>query len=255
MKIAALQHHYEAFLDEKKITTLVERYAKKNIDLLLFPEYFGFEKHATVALFQTLSVRYKMYICSGSLITEGKNRSYFFSPSGNYGFQDKWHLTPYEIEVDKLIPGDSLQVFETTFGRVAICICYDIEFPLLVRSLVEMDARIILVPSYTRSVHGFYRVFLSARARALENQCYVIQSAMIGKTDTDMTYGAATVCSPVDMGFPEDGLLACGPRDTPGDVIVDIDLKQLDAIRMRGETRNYIDWNSKEYPKPVLTTL
>jgi predicted amidohydrolase len=263
MRIATLQYQYEPLEDfgayAKKILLLVEKLAKQKIDLLLFPEYAGYEmiSFATLEkmqtylpdyleLFRKLAVAHKIYICAGSIIQltgQGAyNRSYFFSPSGGVEFQDKCNLTHDEIKEGILSPGQSLKIFETPWGKTAISICYDTEFPTLVRTLVEAGTKLILVPSYTSSIHGFYRVFLSARARALENQCYVAQSVLVGKTDSDITYGSACVLGPVDAGFPEDGVLALGKRDVPGELIFDLDFSKLDEPRKRGQTLNHEDW-------------
>lgn len=246
MKVVALQYNWEFYEDfprySEKITHLVEK--NKDADLILFPEYAGcHEKYVPdyINLFQSLSSKYKMYICAGSIVDGGYNRSYIFSPHGKMGYQDKCNLTPDEIKEGVLTQGKELKVFETDFGLIGICICYDSEFPTLVRTLVEKGVKLILVPSYTSSPEGFYRVFLSCRARALENQCYVIQSAMVGQTDTDMTFGAASACSPVDQGFPEDGLLALGKRDIMGQIEVDLDFAKLDKVRQNGQTRNHED--------------
>jgi predicted amidohydrolase len=262
MKIASVQYSYKPLKNfkayAKKITKLVENYAAQNIQIVLLPEYAGFEMVAFATLeemqgllpqylelFQELSRRHNLFICSGTLMVttpQGTfNRCYFFSPSGKVEYQDKCNLTPFETEEGILSPGNSLKLFKTTLGPIAICICYDVEFPTLVRQLTDAGAELILVPSYTSSVEGFYRVFLSCRARALENQCYVIQSCLVGHTDTEMTYGSAAACTPVDAGFPEDGLLALGKRDKAGDIVVEIELSRLKAVREKGQTKNYKD--------------
>jgi predicted amidohydrolase len=119
-----------------------------------------------------------VYICSGTQAVPTEkgafNRSYFFSPNHVFSYQDKCILTPYEIDEGILSAGDTLTLFETKFGKIGICICYDVEFPKFAEMLVNKGAQLILVPSYTSTVHGFYRVFTSCRARALEHQCYVV---------------------------------------------------------------------------------
>lgn len=258
MKIAALQYSYsfpknfQAY--EKKITALVAQMAKSSVDLLLFPEYAGYEMAsianwekdmpAYLELFQQLSHDHQMYICSGTHVVRTEkgafNRAYFFSPN-HFGYQDKCILTPAEIEEGILSSGNTVTLFETKFGKIGICICYDVEFPRIVEILVDKGAQLILVPSYTSSIHGFYRVFTSCRARALEHQCYVVQSALVGQTDVEMAYGAAAVCSPIDEGFPEDGILALGTRDQEEAVMADLDFARLEKARLAGQTRNYQD--------------
>jgi predicted amidohydrolase len=259
MKIATLQYCYDFPKNfhayEKKIKTLIKQLANENVQLVLFPEYAGFEISSIpkwqqelpsyLNLFQSLSHEHQMYICSGTqVVTTEKgtfNRSYFFSPHRIFSYQDKCILTPFEIEEGILSAGDTVILFETKFGKVGICICYDIEFPKFSEMLVNKGAQLILVPSYTSTVHGFYRVFTSCRARALENQCYVVQSSLVGQTDVEIAFGAAAVCSPIDNGFPEDGLLAMGTRDQDETIIATLDFGLLEKVRSEGQTRNYAD--------------
>lgn len=259
MKIASLQYaydfptHFQSF--ERKIKTLIAELAKQGVDLVLFPEYAGFEMASIpgweelfskyLSLFQNLAQEHHMYICSGTHVVKTKsgtfNRSYFFSPSGKFAHQDKCLLTPYEVEEGILSAGNTLTLFETQFGKVGICICYDVEFPRLVETLINQGVQLILVPSYTSSVHGFYRVFISCRARALEHQCYVVQSAIVGQTDVEMAFGAAAVCTPIDDGFPEDGLLALGKRDQVETIVATLDFERLKKVRTDGQTHNHKD--------------
>ena len=262
MQVAALQYQYDfpSSFDayRRKITSIVQSHHQKQVSLLLFPEYAGLEmlSFSTIDtidhylkdyldLFHHLSSKYNMYICSGShVISDGSkryNRSYLFSPTGSLGFQDKCILTPFEKNEGLIAPADLLKIFDTRYGKIAICICYDIEFPFLVSKLAKAGAQAILVPSYTASYHGFYRVFVACRARALEHQMYTIQSALVGKTDLEMAYGSACICSPIDQGFPEDGLVALGQKDQVGSIISSLDLLQVAAIKTSGETRNHLD--------------
>lgn len=262
MKIASLQYQYDfpkSFESyRQKVTQLVEGLSENGVELVLFPEYAGFEIAsfssletlnewipAYLDLFQHLSLKHKMFICTGTQLVKTVNgtfnRSYFFSPNQKIGFQDKCVPTPFEREEGILTRGDVIRLFETPFGKVGICICYDIEFPPIVLKLIVAGAKLILVPSYTSTVHGYFRVNTSCRARALENQCFVVQSAMVGKTDIEMACGSAAICSPIDSGFPEDGLLAQGPRDIPYALIAELDFELLDKVRTKGQTRNFQD--------------
>lgn len=262
IKIATLQYRYDFPPDfehyRRKIIHLVEEQAKQGTQLLLFPEYAGLEMLSFanleklqddlpryLELFQELSQKHAMHICSGTHLPKTKegtfNRAYLFGPNGKVAFQDKCVLTPYEMNEEILSKGHTLRLFDTALGKIGICVCYDIEFPAFAQELVEKGAQILLVPSYTSSVHGFYRVFLSCRARALENQCYVVQSALVGQTDVEMAYGASSIASPVDDGFPEDGLIALGTRDRVEAVSGVVELGKLEEARAKGQTRNFHD--------------
>ncbi len=254
MKVATLQYRYSfpKSFDEyqNKITHIVKTHAEQGVQLLLFPEYAGLEWPNILfddyySLFQEMSHQHKIWICSGTqYVKEGEktfNRSFLFSPHHTAHYQDKCILTPYEVKEGILSAGKELKVFETELGKIGICICYDVEFPIFAHLLNQAGAECILVPSYTSSVHGFYRVFLSSRARSIENQCFVIQSVIVGQADGEMTYGSSMISTPVDIGFPEDGILAIGKRDEEGSVIADLSFRKLQTIRNKGETRNFSD--------------
>ena len=76
------------------------------------------------------------------------NAARLITPEGRVGVQDKHIMTPFERDWD-ITAGAALRVFETALGRIGIAICYDSEFPLLVRAQAEAGAEIILVPSCT----------------------------------------------------------------------------------------------------------
>lgn len=262
MKIATLQYQYDFPKDFEtyrgKIEKTVEFHAAQGIDLLLFPEYAGLEMlsfatleqldtylPAYLKMFEELSLKHRMLICNGTHVVKTAdgmfNRSFLFAPGKKPVFQDKCVITPFEAEEGVVTAGNCMRLFETDLGKIGICICYDSEFPPLVGKLVDAGAELILVPSYTSTMHGYYRVFLSCRARALENQCYLVQSAIVGQTDIEMAYGASAICSPVDNGFPEDGLIAMGTLNRAESVKAEIDLSKLKMVRSSGQTKNFAD--------------
>ncbi len=175
-----------------------------------------------------------------------RNRAPLIAPDGRCAFQDKSVMTRFESEVWDVQPGEPPAVFETPWGRVGICICYDVEFPALARAQVEAGAWLILAPSCTDTMAGFNRVRLSARARALENQCYVAIAPTVGAAPwlgtLDANRGYAAVFGPVDRGFPEDGVIARGALDEPGWVYATLDPARLEAVRADGGVRNHRDW-------------
>jgi predicted amidohydrolase len=159
--------------------------------------------------------------------------------------------------------GEGLNVFETSLGKIGIAICYDAEFPLLVRALAEAGAELILVPSCTDAMPGYHRVRIACAARALENQCFVIQSPTVGAADwspaVDANAGAANVFGPPDRNFPEDGLVATGALNRSGFVYADIDLWRVKDVRRDGQVLNYLHWKEQpgagELPEVTLVNL
>ena len=78
-------------------------------------------------------------------------------------------MTRFESERWGVHASDAAPVIETDLGVVGVAICYDSEFPLIVRRQVEAGAELILVPSCTDTMAGYHRVALSCRARAGES--------------------------------------------------------------------------------------
>ena len=91
-------------------------------------------------------------------------------------------------------------MFDTTLGRIGVAICYDSEFPLLVRAMAEAGAEVVLVPSCTERISGYHRVRTGARARALENQIATVVSPTVGDAlwspAVDHNVGAAGIYVP-----------------------------------------------------------
>jgi predicted amidohydrolase len=184
-----------------------------------------------------------------------RNRAPLIDPRGTVRFQDKSVMTRFETEAWKVAPGAPPAVFETDWGRIGVAICYDVEFPALVRAQASAGAWLILAPSCTDTQRGFNRVRLSARARALENQCFVAVAPTVGSAPwlatLDENRGSAGVYGPVDRGFPEDGVIVEGAPDEPGWVFATLDPAALDAVREDGAVRNFRDWPEPPGECPV----
>jgi predicted amidohydrolase len=194
-------------------------------------------------LFTGLARRYKIHIVAGSIPGPAPrkgilNESYLFTPRGKYAAQAKLHMTRFENEVWKVSPGPKLQVFDTSIGKIAIAICYDVEFPELIRAAALAGAQIVCVPSYTDNRRGWLRVRYCAQARTVENQIYVIQSSTVGGLpqipDVHLTYGISSILTPSDYAFARDGILAEGTPNHETIVFGDLSLKALARARKEG---------------------
>jgi predicted amidohydrolase len=141
-----------------------------------------------------------------------------------------------------------VRIFDTEFGPVGVDICYDVEFPIVARRQAEAGARIILAPCCCDSLRGCHRVRVGARARALENQAYVVQSPAIGDADWIPTFGTcvgfAGVYGPPDLGPRESGVLAEGEIGRPGWIYADLDLAAVDRIRGGAAIANRGEWTA-----------
>jgi predicted amidohydrolase len=207
--------------------------------------------------------REKLWLLPGTMPMQQddrvQNRAPLIAPDGSVAFQDKHVMTRFESEQWGVSPGAPPSVFETPWGRIGIAICFDAEFPTLVRAQVEAGAWLILVPTCTDTMHGFARVKIAAAARAMENQCFVAIAPTVGEAPwsatLDTNRGYAAVFGPVDQQFPEDGVLARGALDQRGWVFADLDPGRLLAVREQGAVRNHASWPAPPPPSPVASRL
>ncbi len=173
------------------------------------------------------------------------NAAHFFAPSGAMGCAEKHIMTPFE-RTWGISSGARPAVFDTGLGRIGVAICYDSEFPLLVRAQTEAGADLILIPSCTERLSGAHRIRSAALARALESQVATVVSPTIGEAPwspvVDRNRGAAGIYVPAEHGLSDTGVLAEGGLDTPRWVVADIDFAALRALRAKGEMRNAEDW-------------
>jgi predicted amidohydrolase len=277
-RVAAAQYpvEYLKSFDQyaTKLAWWVQKAASNGAQLLVFPEYASFEltsllppdlqlfvprqiqamqvmRSDVLEVHAALARAHNVYILAASfpVLKHGKvlNRASLFAPNGRRTSQDKLIMTRFEHDWG-ITGGSRLRVIETDLGKIGIVICYDSEFPLIARRLVDFGADLLLVPSATESKHGYNRVRIGARARALENQCYSVMAPLIGSADwseaIDLNNGAAGVFGPVDAGFPENGVLVDGPMNVPTWVYADLDLEALRLVREAGQTLNAKDWPS-----------
>ena len=272
---------------EAVLTHWVGEAAAAGARLLVFPEYAAMslatllppalrsDLHAQLpalqrfredwlALHRRLAAGHGVAIVAGSLpwqLDDGlfRNRAWFCAADGGCNFQDKRVMTRFEREawgvsgVDRgAVP---LKVFETALGRIAINLCYDVEFPLQARAQTEAGAELIVVPSCTDSAAGSRRVQIAAAARALESQCVVAVAALVGDSPAsaavDVNRGQAAVYGPPDRGFPDDGVMARGEPDVPGWAYAEIDPARIAQVRREGQVLNHRDWPESAAPPAV----
>jgi predicted amidohydrolase/GNAT superfamily N-acetyltransferase len=210
-----------------------------------------------IELFTALSRRFGGYIIAGShpVAREGTlhNVAHMFSPTGRVYTQDKLHITPDERKFWGIEPGSGLAVFETEFARVAIQICYDIEFPEMSRLLTLCGAEVVFVPFMTDEKKAYYRVRCCAQARAVENYIYTVIAGNVGNLPRVrsflVNYSQAAVFTPSDFAFPLHATAAEAEPNTEMVVITDLDLGTLALQRDVGTVRPLRD------RRPDLYTL
>ena len=289
-RVAAAQYPIDRLADwhayAAKVAQWVAQAAEGGAALAVFPEYGAMElaslDPATMgdlagsietvsallprvdALHAELSARHGMHILAASAPRKDadgrfRNAARLFAPSGRMGVQDKLVMTRFEREEWGIAAGAGLKLFETALGKIAVNICYDSEFPLLARAAVEAGADVILAPSCTDSLHGYWRVRIGAQARALEGQCYAVQSPTVGEAAwspaVDVNRGAAGVYGPPDRGMPADGVLAIGTENTPGWDFAEIDTARVADLRADGGVLNARHWAEQPGARAALPAV
>lgn len=206
-------------------------------------------------MFSEYAIRYNINIVGGSqfAIEEESlyNIGYLFLRDGSIHTQKKIHVTPAEWKWWGVNGGDKISVFDTDCGRVAIMICYDIEFPELARIAAQKGAQILFVPFNTDERHGYLRVRHCALARCVENHMYVAVAGCVGNlpfvNNADIHYAQSGIFTPADFPFSRDAIAAESTPNIETFVIQDVDLELLRRHRYRGTTQNWNDRRKDMY--------
>ena len=152
--------------------------------------------------------RYGIWLIGGSLPLVAnardkmRNSSFAFNPQGEVvAHYDKIHLFGFQKgeehydEAATIEAGSNAVAFDTPFGRVGLAICYDLRFPELFRRMAPVD--LIVIPSAFTETTGRAHWELLLRARAVENQCYVLAPAQGGTHPTGrQTFGNSMIVDP-----------------------------------------------------------
>ncbi|TVR77115.1 MAG: GNAT family N-acetyltransferase [Chitinophagaceae bacterium] len=200
-------------------------------------------------LFSNLAIRYNINIVGGSHFTEEDeklyNIAYFFKRNGEICKQYKLHITPNERKWWGVSEGNKVEVFDTDRGKIAIQICYDVEFPELTRIAVEKGARIIFVPFCTDDRQGYLRVRYCAQARCIENQIFVGIAGTVGNLpqveNMDIQYAESGIFTPSDFMFARDAIAGICTPNVETVIINELDLEMLRRNRLRGTVTNWND--------------
>lgn len=117
-----------------------------------------------------------------------RNRLFFVRPDGTYDYYDKHHLFSYAGETDAYVAGQERVIVEWRGIRFLLQVCYDLRFPVFSRNCLDYDA-VIYVANWPTPRIDVWQTLL--KARALENQCFVIGVNRIGE-DPACTYSGAS---------------------------------------------------------------
>jgi predicted amidohydrolase len=163
------------------------------------------------------------------------NTSVMVSPQGEVeATYRKIHLFDVDLtdrggghcrESTSIAPGEEVVIARTPFGGVGLSICYDLRFPELYRALESRDIRFLAVPSAFARETGKDHWEVLLRARAIENQCFVLAPAQWGRHAPDRaSHGRSMIIDPWGL------VLAVAP-DRACVVLADCDLDHQDRIR------------------------
>ena len=253
MKVAAIQMPTvkDKIQNIRTAGTYIEKIKAENPDFVILPEMFccpyqteNFPVYAEKEggpSWQAMSDyarKYHIYLIAGSMpeaddVGKVYNTSYIFDRDGKQiGKHRKAHLFDINVkngqhfkESDTLTSGDHATVFATEFGKMGVMICYDIRFPEFARTMVLDGARMIFVPAAFNMTTGPAHWELTFRARALDNQIYMLGCAPARDTQAGyISWGHSIVTDPWGKVMKQLG-------EKEGILIEEIDLDREDQIR------------------------
>ena len=233
-------------------TRLIRKAAESGASFVGLPENFSWmgpepERNsnsetlegATLAQMAELARSLKISVLAGSILESGApggrlfNTSTLFGPDGGRtGLYRKIHLFDVEVgdgqtyrESAAVAPGTDAVVADAPFGKVGLSVCYDLRFPELYRKLSAAGAVLLTVPSAFTLMTGKDHWEVLLRARAIENQAYVLAPAQQGKHPKErLTWGHAMVVDPW-------GLVVARASEGEGLAIAELDLEYLAKVR------------------------
>ena len=236
----------------REASRLIEAAAAEGADLAALPELFTYlgspSEHPrvaepipgrTVEQLSALAARHRMYILGGSFLERvpGEpllfNTSTLFDRTGRLiGRYRKIHLFDVDLpgqppyrESSTVAPGAEVVTADTEFGRVGMTVCYDLRFPELYRALASQGAEVIFVPAAFTLHTGKDHWEILLRARAIENQVFVVAPAQVGPHPPGREcYGNSLVADPWGS------VIARAPNQV-GVTVATLDLAYLKKIR------------------------
>lgn len=273
VRVAAVQYEMRPLLDYDEFASncdyFVDVASNYRCDFALFPEMLTLQMlsflpskrpaktirlladftERYVETFTKLAITYNINIIGGTHLTVENDRlyniSYLFRRDGTVAEQKKLHITPNEKRWWGVQPGNKLEVFQTDRGKIAILICYDIEFPELARIARSRGAKIVFVPFNTDERRSYMRIRSCAQARAIENIFYVVIAGCVGNLpkveNLDIHYAQSAIFTPCDFEFHREGLATEAPANTETIIFQDLDLTLLRRHSEYGTVQTWTD--------------
>lgn len=252
MRTALIQMSVAADREENiaRACAFLREAAARDTDVAVLPEMFccPYQNHCfrpygeaangpAQAALSALAAELGMYVVGGSLpeLSEGRvyNTSYVYDRQGReIAKHRKVHLFDIDVaggqrfrESDTLSPGDQITTFETEFGILGLCICFDLRFEELSRCMRLRGARVIFVPAAFNMTTGPAHWELLFRQRAVDNQCFFVGvSPARDESASYVAYGNSLVTDPW-------GTVLCRAAGEETILYSDLDLSRVDAVR------------------------
>lgn len=240
---------------------MVEEAARAGAHFVLLPEVFSFVADAslwqeaaepipgpTTDRLAAVARKHRIHLLGGSILelrrdaAKCSNTSFLIGPTGEIVARyRKMHLFKVTLpdgivfdEIDHGVPGEDIVVVETDFGRLGMTICYDLRFPELYRTLTLRGAQIITVPSAFTAFTGQAHWKVLLRARAIENQVFVLAPNQVGTSVTGVRFHGHSLA--VD---PWGTVLAEGSQDEEL-LRVEMDTERVAEVRTRLEVLGHV---------------
>ena len=230
----------EAVARGAELVALPENFAYLRREGLTFPCAQGLDGEIVGSL-RELAARHGVWILGGTFPeavpgeTRVHNTSVMVSPSGGVeGVYRKIHLFDVDLtasgggrftESDSVAPGEEVVAVQTPFGGVGMSVCYDLRFPELYRAMADRGVRFFAVPSAFARETGKDHWEVLLRARAIENQAFVLAPAQCGRHSGDRSsHGRSMIVDPW-------GLVLAQAGDRPGVALAECDIEALERTR------------------------
>ena len=251
---------------------LVTQAASTGADIVVLPEKWNAIGNAelyqataepldggeSVAAMADWARRHGITLVGGSIAErrEGReklsNTSVVFDPEGRVvAVYRKIHL--FDVEVGGVVyreseaeePGDEPVVAEAEDWKIGLSVCYDIRFPELYRILALQGAEFVTVPAHFTTPTGKDHWHVLMRARAIENQLYVVAAAQIGETlPGKPAYGRSLIADPW-------GIVIAQAHDEQTVISAELDRAHLEDIRAKLPSLANRQSNAYRWPTPV----
>jgi predicted amidohydrolase len=257
MRVAACQLRATEDVGDNlaRAEALLREAAAAGVELAALPEYVAYlgtaaglaataeplDDGAIARRFGELAHELGMWILAGTLVESVGTCRYdtapLFDPSGTLVARyRKIHLFDVDLpgqppfrESAVVRAGHELVTHDTGSARLGLAICYDLRFPELFRGLVARGAEVLLLPAQFQQLTGRAHWHVLVRARAIENQCFVVAPAQWGpygpSEEGRQSFGHSLVVGPWGE------VLAEGPPEGDAVLVADLDLSELRRIR------------------------